>query len=224
MQNKKLLIMCSIIICIILIIFFIKNNYNFSKKGNNISNKSADEIKEYILNIDSYQAIAEITIKSNKNQNTYKVEQKYNRENNIYKQEMLEPENIKGVQFIYDGTTLKVENTKLNLNKIYENYNYIESNELSLASFIEDYKQSNEAKYSEENGKLILETDVKKTNKYVANKKLYINKEKGEIEKLEINDITQNIRVYILYNKIEINTLSKEEVLAFSLKPLEQNI
>ena len=224
MQNKKLLIMCSIIICIILIIFFIKNNYNFSKKGNNISNKSADEIKEYILNIDSYQAIAEITIKSNKNQNTYKVEQKYNRENNIYKQEMLEPENIKGVQFIYDGTTLKVENTKLNLNKIYENYNYIESNELSLASFIEDYKQSNEAKYSEENGKLILETDVKKTNKYVANKKLYINKEKGEIEKLEINDITQNTRIYILYNKIEINTLSKEEVLAFSIKPIEQNI
>lgn len=224
MQNKKLLIIGTIIFCVILIIFFIKNNYNFSKKGNNISNKSADEIKEYILNIDSYQAIAEITIKSNKNQNTYKVEQKYNRENNIYKQEMLEPENIKGVQFIYDGTTLKVENTKLNLNKIYENYNYIESNELSLASFIEDYKQSNEAKYSEENGKLILETDVKKTNKYVANKKLYINKEKGEIEKLEINDITQNTRIYILYNKIEINTLSKEEVLAFSIKPIEQNI
>ena len=224
MKNKKIIIISVIIIFLILIIFLVKNNYNFSKKGNNISNKSADEIKEYILNIESYHAIAEITIKSNKNQNIYKVEQKYNRENNIYKQEVLEPENIKGIQFIYDGTNLKVENTKLNLSKIYTNYHYIESNELSLISFIEEYKQSNEAKYTEENGKIILETDVKKSNKYVANKKLYINKEKGEIEKLEINDITQNIRVYILYNKIEINTLSKEEVLAFSLKPLEQNI
>ena len=224
MKNKKLFIFSIIIICLILITFLIKNNYNFSKKGNNMSNKSADEIKEYILNIESYQAIAEVTIKSNKNENTYIVEQRYNRENNMYRQEVLEPENIKGVQFIYDGTNLKVENTKLNLNKIYTNYNYIESNELGLASFIEDYKQSNEAKYIEKNGKVILETDVKKANKYVANKKLYIDKEKGEIEKLEINDITQNTRIYILYNKIEINTLSKEEVLAFSLKPLEQDI
>ena len=224
MKNKKLFIFSIIIICLILITFLIKNNYNFSKKGNNMSNKSADEIKEYILNIESYKAIAEVTIKSNKNENTYKLEQKYNRKDNVYKQEVLEPENIKGVQFIYDGTNLKVENTKMNLNKIYTNYNYIESNELGLASFIEDYKQSNEAKYIEKNGKVILETDVKKANKYVANKKLYIDKEKGEIEKLEINDITQNTRIYILYNKIEINTLSKEEVLAFSLKLLEQNI
>lgn len=224
MKNKKLFIFSIIIICLILITFLIKNNYNFSKKGNNMSNKSADEIKEYILNIESYKAIAEVTIKSNKNENTYKLEQKYNREDNVYKQEVLEPENIRGVQFIYDGTNLKVENTKMNLNKIYTNYNYIESNELGLASFIEDYKQSNEAKYIEKNGKVILETDVKKANKYVANKKLYIDKEKGEIEKLEINDITQNTRIYILYNKIEINTLSKEEVLAFSLKLLEQNI
>ena len=44
-----------------------------------MSNKSADEIKEYILNIESYKAIAEVTIKSNKNENTYKLEQKYNR-------------------------------------------------------------------------------------------------------------------------------------------------
>ncbi len=224
MKNKKLFIFSIIIICLILITFLIKNNYNFSKKGNNMSNKSADEIKEYILNIESYKAIAEVTIKSNKNENTYKLEQKYNRKDNVYKQEVLEPENIKGVQFIYDGTNLKVENTKMNLNQIYTNYNYIESNELGLASFIEDYKQSNEAKYIEKNGKVILETDVKKANKYVANKKLYIDKEKGEIEKLEINDITQNTRIYILYNKIEINTLSKEEVLAFSLKLLEQNI
>ena len=224
MKDKKILIVSVSIICLILIIFLVKNNYNFSKKGNNISNKSADEIKEYILNIDSYQATAEVTIKSNKNENSYVVEQKYVRNNNIYKQEILEPENIKGIQFIYDGTTLKVENTKLKLSKIYENYNYIESNELGLASFIEDYIQNDEAKCIEKNGKVILETSVKKSNKYVANKKLYVNKEKGEIEKLEINNITQNTRIYILYNKIEINTLSKEEVLAFSIKPLEQNI
>ena len=60
MKDKKILIVSVSIICLILIIFLVKNNYNFSKKGNNISNKSADEIKEYILNIDSYQATAEV--------------------------------------------------------------------------------------------------------------------------------------------------------------------
>ena len=41
---------------------------------------------------------------------------------------------------------------------------------------------------------------------------------------MEIIDITQNTRIYILYNEIEINTLLKEEVLAFSTKVIEENI
>ena len=211
-----ILIISSIVI--IVLIFFTKNNYKFSKRGNNISNKSADEIKEYVLNIESYEAEAKIVIKSNKNENTYLVTQKYHKEGNIYKQEVQEPQKIAGVQFIYDGTNLKVENKGINLNKIYEKYNYIESNELSLASFIEDFKESNESKCVEENVNVILEIQVKDGNKYTASKKLYINREKGKIEKMEIKDRTQNTRVYILYNKIEINTLQKEQVLALSNK------
>ena len=67
MKNKKILILtiCIILIGIVTSVFFIKNNYKFSKTGNNISNKSADEIKEYILNMESYEATAKITIKSN---------------------------------------------------------------------------------------------------------------------------------------------------------------
>lgn len=225
MKNKKVLILLIIIILIItIIIFFIKNNYKFSKKGNNISNKSADEIKEYILNIDSYQTTATITVKSNKNENTYVVKQKYNKENNVYKQEIIEPENIAGVQFTYNGTELKVENTKLNLSKIYQDYNYIGSNELSLIKFIEDYKNLNNSKYYEENGKFILETNSQNENKYTMKKKLYMNKESGKIEKMEIQDRTQNTRIYILYNEIEINSLSKEEVVAFSIKIFEKGI
>ena len=224
MKNKKIIILIISIVIIVLFTFFIKNNYNSSKTGNNISNKSADEIKEYILNIESYKANAKVTIKSNKNENTYVVLQQYNMEGNIYKQEVLEPENIAGVQFVYDGTNLKIENTDLMLSKIYEEYKYIESNELSLISFTEDYKKSDESNYYEEENNIILETKIKDGNKYVAYKKLYINKEKGKIEKLEIKDITQNIKIYILYNEIEINELSKEEILAFSIKVLEQNI
>lgn len=224
MKIKKILIIISSIALILLITFFIKNNYNSLKIGNNISNKSADEIKEYILNIESYEAKATVTIKSNKNENTYILLQQYNKQSNIYKQVVIEPNNIAGVQFIYDGTNLKVENTELSLVKIYEKYQYIESNELSLVAFIEDFKENEEAKCYEENGMVLLETSVKNENKYLSSKKLHINKDKGKIEKLEIKDITQNTKIYILYNEMEINELSKDEILAFSIETLNQNI
>lgn len=224
MKSKKILIAVICIIVLILIIFFIKNNYNFSKKGNNISNKSADEIKEYILNIDSYYAIAEISIKSNKNENTYKLKQEYSKSENIYIQEVVEPEYIEGVQFIYSNNNLKIENTKLSLNKIYENYNYVGSNELSLSSFIEDYTESENKKCYEEDGKVILEAEIKNNNIYTATKKLYINKNEGKIEKMEIIDKAQTGRIYILYNEIELNTAKEEEIVAFSIKPIDENI
>ena len=41
---------------------------------------------------------------------------------------------------------------------------------------------------------------------------------------MEIEDGTQNDIIYILYNEIEINTVKKEEVLAFSLKTDEKDI
>ena len=224
MKNKKILIIATSIIIVSLIIIFIKINYNFSKKGNNIINKSADELKEYILNIESYKTTANIIIKSNKNENKYKIEQEYSKTNNIFKQKVLAPQDIAGTQFVYDGTTLKIENTQLNLNKMYNHYKYIGTNELSLIAFIENYKQDKQAKCIEENGMLILETSVNENNRYTERERLYINKEQGKIEKMEINDITQNTRIYILYNEIEINTISKEEILAFNLKIFEEEI
>ena len=207
-----------ILIIIIISIFFIKINYKSSKIGNNMSNKSADEIKEYILDINSYELTANITIESNKNRNIYVAKEECIKENNIFKQEILEPENVRGITFIYDGTSLKVENTNLNLSKIYENYNYIGENSITLMSFINDYKESDESNISEDNNEIILQTKLKNGNKYMSYKKLYISKDTGSPTKLEIQDITQNTSIYILYNEIKINNLQKEDILAFKLK------
>ena len=138
-MNKKIIIFCLILILVIIITIIIKSSYKSIKFGKNIINQSADKIKENILNIESYEAKVKITITSNKNTNTYEAIQKYYKENNLYKQEIITPENIAGVIFEFDGNKLQIKNTKLNLSKIYENYHYIGSNELSLASFIEDY-------------------------------------------------------------------------------------
>lgn len=224
MKFKKTIIIFIIVLILILGVILIKNNYKTSKNGNNISNKSADEIKNLILNIGSYEANANITIKSNKNQNTYVVKQKYNKEGNLYSQEVLEPSGIAGTLIQYDGKDLTIKNTNLNVKKIYENYSYIESNILSLASFIEDYKQSESKEIKEENGIVTLQVKLSNNNKYTMEKTLYINKNENKIEKMEIKDTTQNVRIYILYNEIEFNNIPKEEVLAFSITITDNNI
>lgn len=224
LKFKKTIIIFIIVLILILGVILIKNNYKTSKNGNNISNKSADEIENLILNIGSYEANANITIKSNKNQNTYVVKQKYNKEGNLYSQEVLEPSGIAGILIQYDGKDLTIKNTNLNVKKIYENYSYIESNILSLASFIEDYKQSESKEIKEENGIVTLQVKLSNNNKYTMEKTLYINKNENKIEKMEIKDTTQNVRIYILYNEIEFNNIPKEEVLAFSITITDSNI
>lgn len=91
---KKRIIIFIIIIFIIITIFFMKNDYKIFRTGNNINIKSADEIKEYVLNISSYQAEATVSIISNKTTNIYVVRQQYDKKENTYKQELLEPKNV----------------------------------------------------------------------------------------------------------------------------------
>ena len=221
---KKIFFLITIIIALILSIFLGKTIIKKVKSGNNMSNKSLSEIQEYILNISSYEAEVEIKVISNKNENTYKATQKFVKENNLYRQEIIEPDNIKGIVFSYDGHNLKVENSSFNLTKLYENYNYMGSNNLSLIQFINDYNESETKSIKEKNGLIILETKIENGNKYRETKKLYIRKEDAIPVKMEIQDISQNTLVYILYNKIEINNLQKEDVLAFKLNSFKEDI
>lgn len=218
----------SIIIAIMLIIFvislfFIKNNYKFFNSGNNMSNKSADEIKNYILNMNSFSAEATVTITNNKTTNTYILGQKF--KGNQYVQELLEPQNIAGLTIKYDGNQVIIENTKIGVSKLYENYKYITNNSLCISTFVSDYKEeTNENKLYEENGTIILETKIKNENIYNVNKKLYIDQKTAKPVKMEIQDITQNLRVYILYSKVEINTLQEENIVAFKQNEIQDII
>ena len=135
--NKKIIIpiiLFIILVLTIIVIFLLKNDNKISNSVNNIGNKSLEEIEKYILNISSYNAELEVTVESNKNTNKYLLEQQYS--GNSFKQVVREPSNIEGLETIYENNNLKVNNTKLNLSNIYENYNYIAGNFLSFDSFI----------------------------------------------------------------------------------------
>lgn len=192
--NKIIIIIVTIILIMIILFFFLKNNMSKNFKIGN--NTSSQEIVDYVLNINSYEAIVEINVRSNKNENKYKLKQIYNgKEENS--QEVLEPENITGVKIIKEGNNLKLENSKLNLTSILQNYEYISENALDLISFIEDYKNDSSSKWEEKDNQILMKT---------SNKTLYINRENGKLEKMEIRDNNKKIAVYILYTEVIVNS------------------
>lgn len=202
MKQKKYIIL---IVIIILIIIFLLFNYKNSNSVNTIISTRDTDIKEYILNMQSYKATVTIEVHSNKNSNQYVLKQEYETPNkNI--QEVVQPSYLKGLKITYDGTNFKIENTIYNISQIYDKYSHITNNSMFLNDFIEQYKNNPESQYTETEKEAIFETKPK-DNQYRYQKILYVDKNTKKPTKMEIKNITQNTVVYILYNEIEINNI-----------------
>lgn len=196
---KKILLIVGIFCLIIFLIFYYKIFIN----GNNISIKNKDKIIEYILNgVSEYEAELEVIVISNKTKNIYNIKQKVKENKSM--QEVISPENIKGLIIEHESNNLKVSNTELNLEKIYKDYDVVLNNSLFLNCFIEDYK-NNISKEYEENEEIVLETKLNNNpNTYIKYKELHIDKKTGKPTKLEIKDHAKKTRICIIYNNIEI--------------------
>lgn len=203
-KNKVIIILAILIILIIILMIFIKNNNKMAKTLKIGNNSTSQEIVDYILNINSYEAEIDVEVKSNKNTNKYRIKQTYINNNNNT-QEVIEPSNIQGTKIIREGNNLKIENTKLALTKILEDYKDISQNNLDLSSFIENYKNNPNSTVKEDNNHIVMETSAINENKYQKYKKLYVSKEDGKIIKMEIRDTNQNTIIYIIYNEMKIN-------------------
>lgn len=214
MKNKKILIIVVILTIVLILSFTIFKIINYKKiqTGNNISDKTLTQVEDYILNISSYDAEIEVEIESNKNKNKYIINQKFCSPN-IASQQVIEPKNIEGLTVKYDGANLEISNTKLNLSTIYENYEYLADNVLWLSDFSQNYR-NNGGTINEENGIIVMETK-RDNSKYSAKEKLYIDRNANKVTKLVIEDENNKSRIYITYNKIEIGSLNRENVLAF---------
>lgn len=204
-SNKRIAVFAVILLIILLIIFFIilsKKDYKNINIGNNISNKTLDEVEDYILNISSYKAKLEVTINSNKNTNKYVLTQIHNKDEDV--QEVISPENIQGLKLIYKDKTLTIKNTILDLQKVYNNYPYIESNNLWLNSFIEEYKTEKNKRIFNKDENIVMSIEIGGNSK-IKYKELYIDTKTGKPTKLLIQDNNKKSIIYILYNEIELN-------------------
>ncbi len=207
MNKKKIFLIILILIILGISIFLMFFNNKEAKNMKIGNNSSSQDVVNYILNINSYEAEINVEINSNKNNNKYKIKQKYEN-SGIITQEIIEPNNIKGVRITKENDNLRIENTDLNLNIILEKYAYLSDNILDLDSFIENYKNNNDSKFTEKNDELILETVDNSNNKNPKHKKLYIDRKTANPIKMEIKDTNKNSTIYIIYNEVKVNSLN----------------
>ncbi len=179
---------------IILLIIFAFCYYNTSIFGNNIIIKNENKIVDYVLNnINEYEAEIEVTVKSNKTTNIYKMKQNVSK--NYSSIEVLSKGKINGLKIEMKDRNLKIQNTELKLDKIYENYEPLTNNTLFLNTFIKKFKESNSTTYMKENN-IVFE---------VPNfGKLYVDMQTSKPIKLEIKDNTKKTNICINYISIEI--------------------
>lgn len=198
-MKRKIFIFCVIFLCVFLCFL----GYKFFITGNTKNIESTVQADEYILNIKNYNIEARVTVWSNKNSNTYNLRQY--KKDGYQKQEIISDNMDQGIIIENKGNELVVKNTKIGLEKVFEDFEEITSNSLGLDSFIEDYKQTEEKKVTEDEKYYMLFADVKKSrNIYIKTKILYINKQNGEIEKIEVKDVNNNRIMLIEYISLEI--------------------
>lgn len=201
-HNKTYII--KIFFVLICITSFMFSYYIFKNMGNNKFNKeNADIIVEKILNqYINYEAMLDVKIISNKNENNYKIYQNVNNENSCFE--------IKDYGLnvtVYDDKFV-AKQTNINFEKqlvLDKNSNLINNN-LFLNVLINDYNNENNNRKIIKNDldEIILEIDVN-NNTYCSKKILYIDQVTNKPKKLIIKDIQGNEKVIILYNDIRIN-------------------
>ncbi len=191
-----LIVVLLVIGIITFLLFFNKKTAKNLKIGNNTSSQ---EIVDYILNISSYQATVEVEVKSNKNSNRYILKQEQ-KSQEINTQEVLEPSNIAGIKIEKEKNQLKLENSKLSISSIYEDYQEIADNNLDLSCFIKNYKEDQDAKWKEQNDEIIM--TAKTSNE---EKTLKVSRKTGKPTKLEIKETNKKNEIYISYNEVNLN-------------------
>lgn len=198
-MNFKKFMFLFVLICIIVFLIFYYIFYIF---GNN-KNRNQDKVVEDILNkLNNYEANIEVVIKSNKTENKYNMTQVVEGENS--KSIVNYPENIKDMTIELNGEILRVTNSKINMEKFYNDYKAIINNSLFLNSFVNDYKNNTSKIYEKENEIIIEINTNNNSNTYANFKELHLDKEKKMPKELIIKDTTKKDKIRIIYNDIKI--------------------
>lgn len=197
MKNKKIVFIFATI-CILIFLFIY---YIFGILGNN-KNRSQEEIVESLLKeICNYEANITVEVFSNKNENVYEIYQQVKDDKSKYV--VRSPEEIENLTIENEEGKLKISNSKLKMEKVYQDYEEIFNNNLFLNTFSKDCRENN-FNFYEKDKELILEVKLNNSNTYAKYKELHFNLQSNIPTELLIKDNTKKTSIRIVYNDIKI--------------------
>jgi len=173
--------------------------------GNRLTSDRFQSIQKKLFELKSYKCTAEIRIVNNKNTTKYIVKQYYVHPSK-FKIEVLEPEFIKGLLTISDGSETRVFNPKLDVNNTYVSESIIKltGNNMLLTYFFSNYVSSEKSKMEISGGKYRLKTYIPSETDYMAAEILDISRE-GHPEILEIFDKEGRVKIEVKYTEFVMN-------------------
>lgn len=145
-NGKKLWIVIAIglFIALSLIVYAI---IQVAKNSNGISFNNLANIlsQNELYDLTSYYSESSVTVISNKNRNTYNINEWYkkiNNENEYFKFDILNNIDSSTTSYVFKDNTLKVKNTNQSSEFVLDNYSIRKNNILSFATFLALYSDS----------------------------------------------------------------------------------
>lgn len=151
-----------------------------------------ESFQDKILNISSYECIAEVCVSGNKTPTNYSFKHTYKKPDS-YKVEVLSPESVKGKVIEFNSNKLTINNPNVEDKIVFEDY---QNKFLFVGNFIANYSYDS-AIIDEDDKFLIITKDM--PNDYFNKQILYVNKKTKLPQKMQIIDINGNTRFDIIY-------------------------
>ena len=151
-----------------------------------------ESFQDKILNISSYECIAEVCVSGNKTPTNYSFKHTYKKPDS-YKVEVLSPESVKGKVIEFNSNKLTINNANVEDKIVFEDY---QNKFLFVGNFIPNYSYHS-AIIDEDDKFLIITKDM--PNDYFNKQILYVNKKTKLPQKMQIIDINGNTRFDIIY-------------------------
>ncbi|MGE5474024.1 MAG: LolA family protein [Ignavibacteriales bacterium] len=173
--------------------------------GNRLTADNFQNIQKKLFELRSYQCTAKIVIYNNKNSTKYLVRQIYLQPSR-FRTEVIQPEFMKGILTISNGSQTKVRNPNLNMNNTYISENLIKltGNNMLLTYFFSNYVGSEKSTMDISNGVYRLKAYIPDETDYMETEILSINKD-GSPDKLEIFDKQGNLKIEIKFIEFALN-------------------
>lgn len=172
------------------------------------------EAQKYFNKMETYRCIADVTIKGNKDIETYKSKHVFKKPDK-YVIEFLEPSENQGNIVLYDGKQAWLYNKQIDESFVIKDLEQGGDRNLFLGHFLKNIltNEENILSFDDIDGKgyLILETEIPGNNKYRSKEKLWIDRESYYPYKLNVLDKDGEVTVEVIYSEFKANVKVNDE-------------